>query len=320
MSAAIEALDGKFCMAYTGETPWHGLGQKVLPDLTPLQMLKQANLDWKVNRFPLFANCGNGIEAKVENKEALVRDRDNKVLSIISNDWNPVQNHEAFEFFNDFVMKGQMEMHTAGSLREGQMVFALAKIKESFDVFGGDQVDSYLLFSNPHEYGRTIDVRFTPIRVVCNNTLTLALSRKNDDGVVRVDHRKPFDAFAVKALLEIATMKLDDYKKAALFLGSKKYNNDTLTEYFQTIFPLTSNKKKKEISRNARVALEIVEQQPGAEFAKGTWWNGYNAVSFMTDHVIGHDYDKRFFNSQFGNTRVKKVQALKKALEFAKAA
>lgn len=74
-------------------------------------------------------------------------------------------------------------MHTAGSLKGGQQVWALAKIKESFDVFGDDTVESYLLFSNPHQYGKSINVRFTPVRVVCNNTLTMSLESKADRAV-----------------------------------------------------------------------------------------------------------------------------------------
>jgi len=119
----------------------------------------------------------------------LFRSSDGKILSVVSGDWNPVQNHEAFEFFNDFVMAGDMKMHTAGSLREGKNVWALAKVNDDFEILGGDKVEPYLLFSNPHEYGKCIDVRFTAIRVVCNNTLTLALG-STSDLVVRLNHRR----------------------------------------------------------------------------------------------------------------------------------
>ena len=115
--------------------------------------------------------------------KALVRSSDNKVLTNIGQIWNPVQNEEAFEFFSEYVLAGDMEMHTAGSLKGGQMVWALAKVKESFDLFGGDKVESYLLFSNPHLYGKSIDIRFTPIRVVCNNTLSLSLEQQAERSI-----------------------------------------------------------------------------------------------------------------------------------------
>ena len=151
-------------MAYAGETPWHGLGVRVSNDLTPVQMMDKAGLNWGVEKVDSFIRVGDQ-EIKT-GQQALIRTSDNKVLTNVGQDWNPVQNSEAFEFFSEYVLAGDMEMHTAGSLKGGRMVWALAKVKESFDILGGDQVDSYLLFSNPHEYGKSIDVRFTPIRVV----------------------------------------------------------------------------------------------------------------------------------------------------------
>jgi ASC-1-like (ASCH) protein len=122
-------------------------------------------------------------------------------------------------------------MHTAGSLKGGQMVWALAKVKESFDLFGGDKVESYLLFSNPHLYGKSIDIRFTPIRVVCNNTLSLSLEQQAERSI-KVGHRVEFNANEVKKALGIASDKLKTYKEMAEFLGSKRYNIDSLIILF----------------------------------------------------------------------------------------
>ena len=102
-------------------------------------------------------------------------DSDNKYLSTVTAPWNPLQNAEAFKFFNDFVEAGDMTMETGGVLRDGQQVWALAKVGESFTLANGDKVEGYLLFSNPHQFGKSIDIRFVAIRVVCNNTLTFAL-------------------------------------------------------------------------------------------------------------------------------------------------
>ena len=181
MAHMIEMINGKAQMAYSGDVPWHGLGTKVPADLTPVQMLDAAGLNWSVEKVPAFAKvAGKDVEV---GRSALVRNVDNKILDVVSDDWNPIQNEEAFEFFNEFVAAGDMEMHTAGSLRDGQIVWGLAKVKDSFELFKGDQVDSYLLFSNFHRYGFSTDVRFTPIRVVCNNTLTLSLNSKVENFV-----------------------------------------------------------------------------------------------------------------------------------------
>ena len=309
-------------MAYAGETPWHSLGKKVPADLSPEQMLKAADLDWTVNKIPAFSKIdGKSVNVGVS---ALVRSTDNKVLDVVSNDWNPVQNHEAFQFFSEYCDAGDMEMNTAGSLRDGQIVWALAKVKESFELFKGDQVDSYLLFTNPHKFGQCIDVRFTPIRVVCNNTLTLAL-KEHSERVVKKNHRTVFDPSQVKEQLGIATEKLAKYKEMASFLGSKRYTQDKLAEYFKEVFPvLVYNKEKgpqrKELSKSATRALEVINTQPGANYAEGSWWQAFNAVTYLTDHKIGKTADTRLQSAWFGANKNLKIKALETAIEFAEAA
>jgi len=306
-------------MAYAGEVPWHGLGVSVPADLTPAQMLEAAKLDWTVEKIPAFAKvAGKQVEI---GQSALVRNSDNSILDVVSNDWNPVQNQEAFEFFNEFVAAGDMEMHTAGSLRDGQIVWALAKVKESFELFKGDKIDSYLLFSNFHKYGFSTDVRFTPIRVVCNNTLTLSLNSAVER-MAKISHRQKFDPDAVKGMLGIATDKLAQYKEMAQFLGSKKYSDETIVEYFTRIFPVTgsNDKKKKELSKNAEIALDVLDKQPGTEFAPGTWWQAFNAVTYLTDHVAGRNADNRLTSAWYGYHKGVKTKALETAIEYAEAA
>ena len=315
MAHMIEMLDGKASMAWAGETPWHGIGTKVPNDLTPDQMLKAAGLDWRVTPVPAFAEIG-GKQVSVGHS-ALVRDIDNKILDVITDDWIPNQNETAFEFFNDFVAAGEMEMHTAGSLKGGQLVWALAKVKDAFELFNGDTVESYLLFTNPHKYGWSIDVRFTPIRVVCNNTLTLSLNTQSSK-IVKVSHRREFDGDVVKETLGVAKEKLAKYKEMAAYLGSKRYNDENIVDYFKRVFPVSG--AKKEMSKNAEIALEIMDQQPGAEFAEGTWWQAFNAVTFMTDHVIGRSADNRLQSAWYGANKNLKTKALETAVEMADAA
>lgn len=311
-------------MAYAGETPWHGLGVPVSNDLTPAQMMQKAGLDWTVHEVESFVEFnGNRIPT---GQKALVRSSDARVLTNVGPDWKPVQNEQAFEFFAEYVFAGNMEMNTAGSLRDGQMVWALAKVKDSFDLFGGDQVDSYLLFSNPHQYGKSIDVRFTPIRVVCNNTLSLSLGMEAERQV-KVGHRVQFNADEVKQALGIATEKLATYKEMAQYLGSKRFSMDKLIEYYNTIYPRTSDKRVQDkklsvetLSRNAKQCLDVLETQPGSEFAEGSWWQAYNSVTYITDHVQGRNADNRLYSSWFGGNQARKKNALETAIEFAEAA
>ena len=319
MAHELEFVNGNAQIAYVGDTPWHGLGVKVPADLTPEQMLDAAGLNWSVKKVPAYATIA-GDQIAI-GQSALVRSSDNRILDVVSEDWNPVQNAEAFDFFNEFVAAGDMEMHTAGSLKQGQIIWGLAKVKESFELFKGDQIDSYLLFSNFHKYGFSTDVRFTPIRVVCNNTLTLSLNSKIER-MAKISHRKIFEPGNVKEMLGVATNKLAKYKEMAQFLGSKQAKGEDIVDYFCRIFPVTgSNEKKtKEISKNAQIAIDILHTQPGAEYAEGTWWQPFNAVTYLTDHLAGRSADTRLTSSWYGSNKTLKTKALELAVEMAEAA
>ena len=323
MAHNIEFIDGKAAMAYAGKVPWHGLGVSVPADLTPEQMLDAANLNWTVEKKTCFIYNSDTEQFESSDITALVRSSDNKVLTHVGTDWNPMNNIDAFRFFNEYVMAGDMEMNTAGSLQNGKIVWALAKVKDSFVVKtpqGDDIIDSYLLFTNPHKYGQSIDVRFTPIRVECNNMLTMALGQKTSS-MVKVNHKNKFDEEKVKETLGIAHHYMQDYGNLASFLASRNYTKDSLKEYFKSVFPKTTkNAMEHESSRNAELASNLVETQPGAEFAKGTWWQAYNAVTFMTDHIVGRNADTRLSSAWYGENQRRKLDALNMAKQFATAA
>ncbi len=204
-------------MAWTNEIPWHKLGKSVSNDLTPKEMLIAAELDWEVFVEKQCSILTDGTVVENEGKDHLIRKRivgENTVynsLDSVGEGWKPFQNEEAFSFFKEFVGTGDMSMETAGSLQNGKIVWGLAKVKQSFTLFGGDRVDSYFLFTNPHSYGKTIDVRFTPVRVVCNNTLMMALNRNGN--FFRSSHRVEFDPNKAKEALKIASNKLEEYKE-----------------------------------------------------------------------------------------------------------
>jgi hypothetical protein len=122
-------------------------------------------------------------------------------------------------------------------------------------------------------------------------------------------------------MLGIATEKLAKYKDMAQFLGSKRYNNENIVEYFTRIFPVTgsNDKKKKEISKNAQYALDVLETQPGAEYAEGTWWQPFNAVTYFADHLAGRTADTRLTSSWYGYNKGVKTKALELAIEMAEA-
>jgi len=313
MAHELEMINGEAQMAYVGETPWHGLGVRVDEGISPAEMMKVSGLDWTVEKRPMYLADG----AQVPKKHALVRTSDNKVLDLVGNNWTPVQNSTAFDFFQEFCDAGDMTMHTAGSLLEGRRIWALAKVSSDFTVFGDDKVEGYLLFSNPHMFGQCVDVRFTPIRVVCNNTLTMSLNSKAQN-FAKVNHRGEFDPEAVKEILGIARNTMDEYKQVAEFLGSKQVEDKKFKEFLGKVFGESSKDGK--LRRNAQLAYEVFETQPGAEFARGSWWQALNAVTYITDHQMGRTNDARLNSVWFGAGRKQKINAVKEAVSFAEAA
>ena len=321
MAHEVEVVEGVAQMAYAGQTPWHGLGTQVSNELSPAQMQTKAGLDWTVHEVESYVDF-NGDKIPTGQK-SLIRSSDNKVLTNVGGAWNPVQNTEAFEFFSEYVLAGDMEMNTAGSLKGGRNVFALAKVNESFSILGEDQVDSYLLFSNPHEYGKAIDIRFTPIRVVCNNTLTFSLNTRSSN-FVKLNHRTKFNADMVKEQMGLASEKFAQYKDMAEFLSTKKFSVDALINYYAEVFPYTHNTSEapstvEDLSKNAQDAYAVLDTQPGANFGEGTWWQALNSVTYLTDHKMGRNADSRMQSAWFGINQARKIKAVNKAVEYATA-
>lgn len=326
MSHELEIIDGEAQMVFTGEREaiWHRLGKQIAPDCTPQEVMEAAGLNWSVTKVPLSGTYSDpvfGDEVIDTRHSALVRSSDRKILDVVPSSWNPVQNAEAFDFFNEFVEAGDMTMDTAGSLMEGKKVWALAKVASGFSLFGGDEVESYMLFSNPHQFGRSVNIMFTPVRVVCQNTLSMALSDVREDQV-RHSHRTVFNAERAKTILGIANRKLETYKDQAEVLGAKRYTEQSMQEYFASIFPVLTTKResRKLLSKQAERAVELVETQPGAEFRPGSLWNLFNAVTYITSNEYGRSDESRLNSVWYGANQQRNMKAMKLALELADAA
>jgi len=154
---------------YTRTTPWHGLGVRVAETLTSEKALEKSGLDWLVGQQPIYTARGQLIP----NYKANVRDKDNSILGVVSDRYQIVQNHEAFSFTDALLGEG-VKFETAGSLQGGRRIWLLAKLPEKY-IINGERVEPYLVFSNSHDGSAAITVAMTPIRVVCSNTLNLAL-------------------------------------------------------------------------------------------------------------------------------------------------
>lgn len=312
-------------MAYTNEVPWHGLGFSVDQDKVSgpegvEYMLNAAKLNWLVDTEPLYRANGEKISSR-----ALVRKSDDRFLGVVGTAYVPVQNHQAFSFFNEFVTAGDARMETAGSLRGGRYVWGLANLGESFKLAGNDEVKGYLLVGSPHENGKSLIMKFTPIRVVCNNTLTFALNDPSSNSksgkatsIIKRAHRSEFDASAVesaKISLGIAREQMDEFKSQAVLLSNKKIGVD---DSLKVLTPIFAPEYKGELVQELvpptlKRLLDINRNAPGAQ--PGTAWGLLNAATYYLDHSARRSPDSRLTSAWFGHGASQKVKLMKILLD-----
>jgi phage/plasmid-like protein (TIGR03299 family) len=337
MVAAVET------MAYAGEVPWHGLGVPVENTMTPEEMLNAADLNWTVSKRPAYTINEPTWSEEVgllsaEGHHFIVRDTDNSVLSACGEDYVPFQNADTFKFFKKFVSNGDMKMETAGSLKNGQDIWGLAKLESRFELPGGDAVEGYLLIDSPHVSGKALTIMFTPIRVVCANTMALAL---NTDGKrFRVLHLQAFDDEIMKAAEEalgISETKMIEFQEQATFLSEKRAKpidvQKFIAELFQPQLLIERGKMNSandiplahEFNKTAEQVHDAIALSPGAELksAEGTWWGALNGVTYVMDHTKRESERVKggaLYSSWLGPNALKKRQALDLATEYAEVA
>ena len=308
-------------MAYTNEEPWHGLGERVDDTLTPEAMIKAAHLDWRVEKRAIFYSLpGNPVPTRqVEDKFALVRTSDSKCLSVVGRRYVPTQNIQAFTFFKEFVEAGDAKMETAGSLLGGRRVWGLANLQESFKLADDDEVKGYLLVVSPHEHGKSLVIRFTPIRVVCHNTLTLAIHSPGNE--FRMTHHNKFTSFAAKRakiVLGIAREKMDEFHENAKQLKKMTLNEDDVRRFLAPLFQHQTNvddliRDFSELANPKMLRImDIYKKARGAD--PGTGWGVLNAVTYWTDHVASKTADRRLANAWLSKTASTKQEVLDKLL------
>jgi len=337
-------------MAWTGEEPWHGLGVQVPANLTPLQMQEAAKFNWTVSKRPSYTldapewHEDVGI-IQAESTFHIVRDSDNQVLSHCGRDYIPIQNEDIFKFFKRFTEAGHMTMETAGSLKDGREIWGLAKIAEDFELAGEDHIKGYLLINQPHIVGRSLTIKLTPIRVVCNNTLTFALQQGNTASF-RMPHVREFGNEVMEAAAEalgLSAERMTEFREAATFLSKKKAKHANVLEFIGEVYQpaiiaerrhnLELKAQGKKIGEEAplleqfnmypTLAVEALERQPGANLAsaKGTWWGALNAVTYVEDHLHESQQEGNALHSAwFGAAANRKAKALDLAVEYAKVA
>jgi phage/plasmid-like protein (TIGR03299 family) len=316
MSANVET------MMYVGERPWHRLGIKREALATATEALA-TGLDWGVATEPAYDRRGNEIPGI----RALVRTDRETPLGGVGTGYQPIQNFEAASFLDHIVGEGRAIFETAGSLSGGRQVWFLARLPGDIWVTKEDNVRKYLLLTNPHRQGHALLVLWTPIRVVCENTLRAAL-REGLSHAFRVRHVGDIRSKIEEArrLLGISFKYFDTFQEQSQAFAHRSLTREALKMYFEALVPDPKNVDPSRAGATRENLVRLFEVGKGNDLptVRGTLWSAVNAVAEFIDHERptrtpkGEDASvKRFESAQFGSGAQFRSRAWQLALKIA---
>lgn len=325
MAHELNFQDGKAAMMYVGEVPWHGLGTALSKPATAAEAIKAASLDWTVAKAPLEYKLAHRL-MPVPDRFAVVRsdstpEKPLPVLGIVGRKYTPLQNRDAFSWFDGIVGEGAAIYHTAGALGDGERVWVLAKLPGEIRVVGDDIAEKYLLLSNSHDGSATVQVKFTPIRVVCQNTLTMAL---RSGPTVRVPHTRDLKQRLNSARVNLGIIQKQFGRLEDGFRRMVKVpmTGDRLEKYLKLVLPDPADEENeravRKIAETRRQAGRLFETGRGnaAPGVGGTLWAAYNGVTEFVDYyrpgVVG---DRRLDSIWFGDGYHIKARAYRVAMQ-----
>jgi phage/plasmid-like protein (TIGR03299 family) len=292
----ISQQNGRAEIMVVGEPAWHRLGTVLDRPATAEEAIKAAHLDWDVIKQPLFA--GENEHYRIPSYYAIVRGDDWEkkkatVFGIVGKSYTPVQNREAFSFFDPIVGEKAAIYHTAGALGSGERVWILAKLPDDIRVIGDDITHKYLLLSNSHDGNSAVQIKFTPIRVVCRNTLTMALSQ---GPTLRVPHTRDVrERLRIAAnMLNAVKVRYNELEGVFQKMTKVPVGSVKLQHYLGQVFP--DPRRKADEARYERALEQAHTDRAGAEYlfekgkgneqrgVAGTLWAAYNGVAEYIDH------------------------------------
>lgn len=310
-------------MAYVGQRPWHGLGNQLIAN-QPIEVWQQrAGMDWSIEasevRFVTGQSHLGAIHAFPEQK-VLYRSDTKAPLSVVSARYNVVQPSEILEFYRDLTAVGGFELETAGVLRGGRKFWALAKTGQSGMLKGKDVVNGYLLLATACDGTLATTAQFTSIRVVCNNTLQIALG--DGTGVVKVPHRSQFDAQAVKRQLGIAVSSWDAFMARTKALAERKVTDSVAEAFLRKVLTYPAPDRDGQVV-NERAMKAVSELYAGRGkgstllSAAGTAWGLLQStVEYVDHHRRARSEDLRLDSAWFGAGAALKEKAWNEALRL----
>lgn len=284
-------------MMFVGQTPWHGIGTKIESPVSSAEAIRLAGLDWTVEVAPIVTN--DQVRTNVDDYRVTRRVTDEAILGVVKRGWKPIQNLEAFRLFDAVLGEQQARYNDAGSLQGGSKVFITAKLPEPILVgLAKDPVDRYLLLSNAHDGTRPLQMLFTPVRVVCCNTLNLALSRDSDDEKtkyaprVAISHRVMAQTRELQKQHAIKVMGqahrwYQTFGDWTSFIASKQVSSAVVKNIIAEVFPPNKKKEVTPAILGHRVSVEqlfVDGKGHDQEGIAGTGWALLNAFTEYADH------------------------------------
>jgi len=344
-------------MAFVGQTPWHGLGNELTPNQPIEVWAQQAGMDWRIESSDVSYMAqnekGQSIIMPFEEQRVLYRSDTHAPLSVVSQRFQEVQPMEILHFYKDLTEQSGFELETAGVLKGGKKFWALAKTGQSSALKGKDISNGYILLATACDGTLATTAQFTSIRVVCNNTLAIALkahnSTANNAGVVKVPHSTRFDAEKVKQQLGISVRAWDEHMYEMKQLSQRKVTQQEAAAYFDAVFNNTSlsiaeqdesivqfyrnaampnqvpvisttNKADNKTEPNGRAMSKVMTMfnghGRGAELssAKDTAYGLLCSITEFVDHERRQDY--RLDSAWFGTGAAIKQRGLEQALRM----
>lgn len=303
-------------MMYVGATPWHNLGNRFIEAPKTLEeAMVAAGLNWTVSTKKIYLDDGRSVPAM-----ATVRDSDNSILGVVGTNYKPLQNKNAFDFFNPFIESGMATIETAGSLMQGKRVWVQAKISSDVDVVkGNDIIERYILLSNSHDGTMAVRAGFTPQRVVCQNTLTMA-HHNGESQLIRIKHSQKVEENleAVGRIMNLANNAFETTLQQYKLLANKDINSKDLEKYVKMVFKLDEENENsgKRLLNNIIPLFEVGRGNDMPEI-KGTLWAAYNSISEYLQYEKGSDEQVRLNNLWFGQSKTTLERALELAVSMA---
>lgn len=305
------------------ETPWHKLGRIVASAPDAAAAIKLAGLDWRVKMMPLQTIEG-GLPV---NRRAIVRETDNRIYGTVGMKYKPLQNQEAFDWFNPFLESKECSLETAGSLKQGEKIWILAKLnRDPMKIVKDDYVNKFLLLSNGHNGIMTASAGLTPIRVVCANTLRAAMTDSTSNKILRVSHfgnlHKNLEK--VRDIINVANGEFEATAEQYRYLAGLKVTGKNVEQYVKVVF--FSNKEQTErlksrMTEMTNTITDLFENGMGnkALGVRGTAWALYNGVTQYLSHEAGKSQDGRLDSLWFGQGSRTNQKAFEMAMALAKA-